>query len=171
MAISTIPAAGLSSGVPTRAQLPAGSVLQIAHTQSGVRDGTTTVLPIDTSIPQNTEGKEYLTLSITPTSSTNTLLITVNTFLGLSPGNWGVIALFKDSAVDAIASTTTYMATNTGGTVVSLTYSMVAGSTSSTTFKLRYGPGTAGTCWISGSSGDLLGGTLRTTITIMEVAA
>lgn len=171
MPISTIPAVGLSSGVPTRAQLPAGSVLQVVHAQSASFSSTTSVIPIDNTIPQNTEGAEFLTASITPTSATSTLLITVNTFLSPNTTNWVLAALFQDSIVNALATTVTYMLTAGGGTVVSLAYSMTAGTTSTTTFRLRYGPGSAGTCAINGTSGGIFNGTLRTTITITEVAA
>ena len=171
MPISTIPAAGLSSGVPTRAQLPAGSVLQVVHAQSGTFATTTSIIPIDNTIPQNTEGAEFLTASITPTSATSILLITVNTFLSPNISNWVMAALFQDSIVNALATATTYMATATGGAAVSLAYSMTAGATSATTFKLRYGPGSAGTCGINGTTVGIANGTLRTTITITEVAA
>lgn len=171
MPLTQVQAGMLASGVPTRAQLPAGSVLQVVHAQSGTFASTTSIIPIDNTIPQNTEGTEFLTASITPTSATSILLITVTSFFGTSPGNWLLAALFQDSIVNALATAVTYMPTNTAGATTSLAYSMTAGSTNATTFKLRYGPGTAGTCYINGSTVGFANGTLRTTITITEIAA
>lgn len=59
MAISTIPAAGLSSGVPTRAQLPAGSVLQVVQ-----------VIPDPLQIAVTSSGAS---LTFTPTTANATL--------------------------------------------------------------------------------------------------
>ena len=66
MPISTIPAAGLSSGVPTRAQLPAGSVLQVVQTVK-----TSTFTTSSTSFTDVTG----LSVSITPTSASNKILV------------------------------------------------------------------------------------------------
>jgi len=52
-----------------------GKVLQVVNvTDSAVATGTTQ-MPSDDTIPQNTEGNELMTLAITPTNSSNILLI------------------------------------------------------------------------------------------------
>ena len=51
------------------AALPAGSVLQVVQTQTGAVATTTVTIPFDDTIPQITEGAEFITLAITPKSS------------------------------------------------------------------------------------------------------
>ena len=79
MPISTIPAAGLSSGVPTRAQLPAGSVLQVVSstTVGGLSSTSTSYVDITNA-----------TVTITPTSATSKILVlaTGNASYGLVGG-------------------------------------------------------------------------------------
>ena len=63
--------AGASSG----GAITASVLVQAAHTQSGAVQTGTTTIPYDDTIPQNTEGTEFFTQAITPTSATNKLLI------------------------------------------------------------------------------------------------
>lgn len=80
MPISTIPAAGLSSGVPTRAQLPAGSVLQVVNATYSSQLITASTSYVDTG----------LTASITPSSSSSKILVLVNqTGVGKAAGGGG----------------------------------------------------------------------------------
>ena len=64
--------------VPT-SMMDTGAVVQVVNTQTGAVATGTTIMPGDDTIPQITEGNEYLTRTITPTDAANTLLITVVT--------------------------------------------------------------------------------------------
>ena len=150
-----------------------GKVVQVVNTQDGeVATGTTT-LPNDDSIPQNTEGDEYMTLAITPTNTNNKLLITCEAyFANTNSVNTMVIALFQDSTAGALASgwvATAHSASDRrDGTLV---HYMTAGTTSSTTFKIRIGCDGAGTTTFNGvSSGRQQGGVMASRLTIMEIA-
>jgi len=138
--------------------------------QTGTSTSTTSVIPIDNTIPQNTEGAELFTVSITPKSATSKLLIQMVVQAAPSSGAWMSIALFQDSGVNAIAATTLYTTVATAGVCIPLTYYMHAGTTSSPTFKLRYGP-SGNTMVINGSSTQLFGGTLISSMTITEISA
>ncbi len=52
-------------------------LVQVVNTETGAVATGTTVMPADNTIPQNTEGDEYMTLAITPTNTNNKLLIEV----------------------------------------------------------------------------------------------
>src|SRR5574341_1372572 len=52
-----------------------GDVLQVRRTQTGAVATGTTVAVHDDSIPQNTEGDQYMSQAITPTSAINRLMI------------------------------------------------------------------------------------------------
>lgn len=171
MALSKITADSFDTGSPARRNLPTGSVLQVVNIQSSAFTSTTTLIPLDNTIPQNTEGTELFTLSITPTSATTKLKIDVVLHGGVSVGAWASLAIFQDSNANAIAATSSYMSQAGGAIAIPLTYFMTSGTTSATTFKLRYGPNT-GTMGINGNNtAGFFNGTLYTSMTITEIAA
>jgi hypothetical protein len=147
-----------------------GKLAQVVHAELTTVDTTTTTIPIDDTIPQNTEGKEFFTATITPTASDSTLIIEVVTYVTTSSGLNVVTALFQDSTASALAAV---LAPGSNGIIQNhkLIHKMTAGTTSATTFKVRCGPG-AGTLTINGSAGvRYMGGAMKSTITIWEVLA
>jgi len=152
--------------------LDLGAMVQVANVQTGVSATGSTVIPRDNTIPQNNEGNEYMTLAITPKSATNKLKIEV-VWIGIFGGNEnGVVALFQDTTANALAC-----ATGGDGTAVphsvNFTHFMTAGTTSSTTFKVRAG-GSAGagtTHFNIGGNSVTYGGVLASSITITEIKA
>lgn len=151
---------------------PAGSIVQVVNVQDGALATGTTVIPYDDTIPQNTEGDEYMTLAITPTSATNKLKIEVVCNLAHSSTVTNLLAaLFQDATANALAAgqSAKANAANTPGQVL-FTHYMAAGTTSSTTFKVRAGSGTAGTTTFNGASGARrFGGVMASSITITEI--
>jgi hypothetical protein len=152
--------------------MPAGSVLQVVNTMnSTVATGTGTI-PQDNTIPQITEGTEYMTLAITPTSATSKLKIEVVVNGAGSASNSWLVALFQDATANALAAINYNMAANNVAAPASFIYYMTAGTTSSTTFRVRAGCATAGTFTFNGqSAGQLMGGVMASSITITEIAA
>jgi hypothetical protein len=150
----------------------AGQVLQVVNFQTGEYNSGTTVIPTDDTIPQNTEGTEFMTLAITPTSATSKLLIEVSALLGTSIVNsWVVGALFQDTTADALAAVVDWEEVNNAFNEVTLRHYMTAGTTSTTTFKFRAGIHAAGTVYFNGNNtGRYLGGVAASSITITEIA-
>ena len=150
-----------------------GMTVKTAHTQTGAVATGTTTLPQDDTIPQNTEGDEYMTLAITPTDSTNKLAIEVVWFGASSDATSGIIAvaLFQDSTANALAVgfASREVAANKHANVA-FKHEMTAGTTSSTTFKIRAGLHNAGTTTFNGTSGSReYGGVIASSIRITEV--
>ena len=162
-----------TSGKLVTAAQPTGAVLQVVNTQSGAVATGTTIIPLDDTIPQITEGNEYMTLAITPTNASNKLLITVCAILSHNQsGTWFLGALFQDSTANALASFTNFQQTATAACILCFTHYMTAGTISSTTFRFRAGCHQAGTTTFNGNSGArLLGGVMASSITITEIAA
>ena len=158
----------------TGQSIAAGATVQIVNTQDGAVATGTTVLPQDDTIPQNTEGDEYMTLAITPTSSSNLLKIDMVLALANSNTNPNVLAaLFQDSTAGALAGMMGGRngATNQGA-LISFTHWMTAGTTSATTFKVRAGTGGAGTTTFNGLAATrLFGGVMASSMTITEIQA
>lgn len=131
----------------------------------------TTVIPGDNTIPQNTEGDQYLTVSITQLSNLNFHETEVQLLANGSVNNASVAgALFKNSVADAV-KTTNAATRETNPTTDPLTcsYFAQAGTTSPTVYNFRAGLGTAGTTTVNGSGGaGAFGSTYDSHITVKE---
>ena len=150
-----------------------GGVVQVVNTTTGAVATGTTTMPQDDTIPQNSEGDEYMTLAITPKDATNKLKIDV-VWHGSSGASSGIMVagLFQDSTAGALAS-------GSGGTHdaandmqhIYFTHYMTAGTASETTFKVRAGFNASGTTTFNGAaSSRRLGGVFASSITITEIA-
>ena len=149
-----------------------GSIVQVVNVMDGAVETGTTVMVWDDTIPQNTEGDEYMTLAVTPGNASNNLKIEVVMIGTHSVDGRFHIALFQDSTADAIAAATSdFRTTATSGTVA-FTHFMAAGTTSATTFKVRAGAVSAGTFTQNGAAGARkFGGVNASSITITEIKA
>lgn len=160
----------LAGGVPSWAA--GGKIAQVVRSStSAVATGTTTI-PLDDTVPQNTEGDEYLTATIVPTNASSTLVIFVSAQLAHSSGGANILgALFRDTTASAVKSAWNKLYTSADSPIqLTFQHSESAASTASTTFKLRLGSSAAGTTTVNGLAGArYLGGSLDTSITIFEV--
>lgn len=128
----------------------------------------TSSIPNDNTIPQNTEGSQVGTLSITPKNSANLLVHRLAGSIGCQAAASVTISVFQDSTANAIFSTGAVF-TASQDKNFSVSYVMTAGTTSSTTFNVRAGT-TAGT-WTIGNTGagTTLGGTRTAHFTVEEI--
>ena len=157
----------LSSGVSG----DGGVVVQTVNTQDGSLTSGTTTFPFDDTIPQITEGVEFLTASITPKSVANKLKIEVHLTIASSISGWTSAALFQDSTADAISGSIGADSVATRTIEHTIVYWMDAGTTASTTFSVRAGTAGAGTTYMNGNTLAKMGGKLHSSITITEYAA
>ncbi len=149
-----------------------GIVVQAVSTWDGTSSTGTTVMPADNTTPQITEGVEFTTLAITPTSVSNTLLIYALVHMENTGVGMRTIALFNtDShATNALAVGNAYELTASRMTSQVLQHTMTAPSASSTTFSIRGGGETVGTTRFNKhNNGDFYNGLLRSGIVIMEI--
>lgn len=150
------------------------SVIQVVNTQTGAYATGSTTFPDDDTIPQNTEGDQYMSLAITPNNASNLLKIDVVANFGNTAGGIGYgMALFQDATASAIAAVRGSNSSQ-AGSAQCLTHYMTAGTTSATTFKVRIGGLGAGTIYFNGlnaSGGRAFGGILASSITITEYKA
>ena len=150
-----------------------GHVVQVVHVQDGEVASGTATCNYDDSIMQNTEGTEFMTLAITPTKATNKLKIDV--FIHMNANTSSkifTVGLFQDSTANALAMQTSTESISNSPLPIPLNHFMTAGTTSSTTFKVRAAPDTAATLTFNGRDGTNRrgAGTYASTITIMEIA-
>jgi hypothetical protein len=131
----------------------AGTIVQVVNVQTGTVATGTTITPTDNTIPQITEGTEFMTLAITPTNSSNKLFIEV-----VWQGTYS-------AAITGI-QTTAHYDFNTA-----LNHYMTAGSTSELTFRVRVGGNGSGTHTMNGrNTAQKMGGVMASSITITEIA-
>ena len=117
-----------------------GKVLQRVYAAGGSNVSGTANLLADNSIPQNTEGTEFMTISITPQSATSILVVRFSGWFGLSAAGFQYGAgIFRDSTADAIAASTVYAADVWGAQHMECVANVASGSTTATTFKFRAG--------------------------------
>lgn len=162
----------IQDGTVTRAKTSGlTDLLQMVSYQTGAVATGTTLIPADDTIPQNTEGNEYMTLAITPISTSSILEIDVIVNMANSAGASGVrnsVALFQDSTANALNANAVFK-NDINSTQVVLKHLMSAGTTSLTTFKVRAGSNIAGTTTLNGTGGTrLFGGVNISSITIKE---
>jgi hypothetical protein len=172
--------AGTWDAVPTRINLALndagvpGQMIQSVRSQDGTNASGTTTIPIDNTIPQNTEGVQFMTQAITPKSACNILRIKHTGYYSHSTVNSSVYAvLFQDSTASALATGLNSKGTAANGiTSTPVAHTMLAATTSSTTFKIRAGNNTAGTVYFnSNSGGQFFGGTFASELVVEEICA
>lgn len=151
-----------------------GKVAQVVSATVTSLASLTTVMPLDDTIPQKTEGDQVLTVNITPTSATSTLFIEVSVVAGI--GAAAVIAcaaIFRDTTAGAIAA----VVEEIGGiansaTTISFQCSVAATAATLTTFNVRVGPSSAGTLYLNGANtARIFGGVSTSMIKVTEVLA
>lgn len=162
--------ASITNSAVDYTKVATGFIVQVATTNfSAVATGTTTI-PEDDTIPQITEGTEFMTLAITPKATTNHLLIRIKAFVSQSAATNDIIgALFQDATANALAAQDVTLGAASGMTNLVIEHDMVAGTTSATTFRFRAGPASAATLTFNGFGGARkFGGITLSSITIFE---
>lgn len=131
----------------------------------------TTVLPLDDTIPQNTEGTEILSRAFTPVSASSRIRITFHGIASTDIAAAWSAALFVDSTADALAATTCFITSANNVNDLTLVHEVASGSTSARTYKIRVGPVTGATMTMNGSpsGGRYFGGVAKATLVIEEI--
>ena len=163
--------------------LIASSVVQFVSTSTSAHaaiPGSTAanIIPLDTSIPQISEGYGVISQSFTPKSATSKLVIAVNGYAmcgGTALYDGAIAALFNSGSTNAI-HTQWINNVHTVSVDHPMNIAMVkvetSGSTAARTYSLRIGPTTStGAVSLNGNTGgQLLGGSSSISLTITEIA-
>lgn len=168
---SSVVNSNITAGAVTYDKAAAGFCVQLAlATNTGVGT-TTTTIPYDDTIPQITEGTEFMTVSITPKTTTNILIVEVTAVLARSAAGNMTMALFRDAGADAVAAVPVRIESVDGAEVARISYGVVAGSVAATTFRMRAGP-TSGTLTFNGANAArLYGAIVKSSMVVTEFNA
>lgn len=168
--------AGTWASGPTKTQLfgpgvsKPGDVVQTARTDTGAVATGSTNIPLDDTIPQSTEGDQYMSQAAVFVSPANLYRARAQGHFASSSGPHPAMALFRDSGTDALAAAMQEIATG-NMELLTLNYTGRVGATTSSTFKVRGGSG-AGTTSFNGEAGSrLLGGVLNSFLEVQEIMA
>lgn len=153
----------------------AGIVIQVEQTQTGAVATGSGTIPLDDSIPQISEGTEFLTVTLTPTDAANLLKVDVSIVLACNTAFRNVtVAAFKSGSTDAIGCATSPVPGDEAGWIRNVTFScfVTAGVTTPVTISVRAGCETSGTITVNGTTGTrFMGGAFASTLCVTEVAA
>ena len=131
-----------------------------------------TTIPLDNTIPQNTEGSEIFTVSITPTSAANYIRVraVVNFSQDAGAGSLITAALFVDATANAVAAAKSFSGTyDIWDGQITIDYRVLAGSTTARTYKLRMGSNAGYSFTVSGrANAGLYGGVNISSMTVNE---
>jgi hypothetical protein len=147
-----------------------GFVQRVTTTQGGLLSGTTQT-PVDNTIPQITEGTEFLSATITPRSADNILRIEATLTTTNAAGGVTSFHIHRASSADAIFAVANRPGSNDPG-VVTVVHHVTANSTSPTAFQVRVGPNSSTTVYLNGNTSgvQIFGGTCLSSMTITEIA-
>ncbi len=166
-----------STGTIPEWATPTGQVVKIHHYVNNTYQASaaSAALPVDNTIPQITEGTQFMSFAMTPVSATSTLLIDVNIQLATTSADEVCAALFVDSTVNALVANTQYMG---GGSPreqnpMRIVYKVAAASTTARTYRVRAGQGSGNGLTFCNGSDDATrngkyAGRVASTITITE---
>lgn len=132
--------------------VPVGTPMQEVVGTYTANTNLTATIPSDDTIPQNTEGTEIISVSITPSSTSSKLRVTFTGFCATNTNNRDVvIALFMDTTANALYATACHGQANRAINA-SFVYEFTPATTSAVTMKLRVGPESADTLRFNGST-------------------
>jgi hypothetical protein len=163
MPIDQITSASLASGVPTRAQLPAGSVLQVVQGRTTTNTASSSTTYVDAT---------GFTATITPSSLSNSVLVLVDLSFYIQADNntRGGVRILRDSTVIYTDDNAVYDAVNANvgyGTHMIFSYLDTPSATSALVYKIQIRrTSTAGTSYPFQVNANSQG----SSITLMEIA-
>jgi hypothetical protein len=147
----------------------AGNYLGRAYAEYTTVTSVTATIPLDSTIPQNTEGTQLISQAYTPISASSRVRITSRVQFDANTGSTCIAALFNGGA-NAIAASMIATAGAGFPNQLIVVHEYAPGSTSLITFTLRVGP-PSGTMFLNqDSSSRTLGGVMKCTMVIEEVA-
>jgi len=170
--------AGSWSSGPTKVQLfgPGvklpGDVLQVQRVDTGAVATGITVTPDDDTIPLITEGDQYMSQAITPSSAANVLAVDARAHITHGANGIMCMALHQDAVANALKATRTQLPGVDALVTMTLDHRQLAASTSAITMRIRAGSAGAGTTTFNGVlSARKLGGVLASMLMVSEIMA
>jgi hypothetical protein len=147
-----------------------GDIVQVIRQDTGTVATGTTVIPFDNTIPQNTEGDQYMSVTIVPTSACNVERVKSSIFASCSVTAQLTAAIFRDTTANAL-----FAISNTVGGAFYMAPPFLDGifcfnTAASTDIKMRMGGSSASTTTFNGQAGaQIYGGVANSCLMVEEI--
>lgn len=147
-----------------------GDVLSsVFDSDAAVATGTT-VMPTDNTIPQITEGNEYMAVSIQSRSLCNILNIRAQGVFAHTAVTTVNMALFEDGTNNALAVSAVKIPASNDVMTCTINHRRLVSTVSLTAYRIRAGASTGATTTFNGSAGaQLFGGVCNSMLEVIEV--
>lgn len=138
--ITTGATAGEWDNAPTKIQVMGpgikrtGDVVQVINYQVSASTTGATAIPMDDTIPQITEGVEFMSAVVVPTSVCNELHIDVVGWVTTNVYNKNLLSALFNGSSNALSACLSYTGENAQAVPHSIKYKQIAGTVSSITF-------------------------------------
>ena len=168
--------AGTWASVPTRTQLfdnsvhLPGDIVQRVRTAATSLSSQAGLIPRDDTIPQITEGSEYMSRVVAASSAANIMHYVASGIWAVDTNDNPTLALFRNGVSDALAATGESPGGINNVTTLSAEAYTVAATTSAITFSARAG-GTSGSLTFNGLLGSRLYGGVSGSYNMVEEIA
>lgn len=150
-----------------------GTVVQRVVDRYTTYSNSAAQIPLDNTIPQNTEGAQVASLSISPKSAANLLRVQVSGNFSASAAAWGTFACFQNTTADAFLSNSVTATTSVWAYNFVGEHTIGIVGNTAQTIALRFGIGGSGTWVMNGgySASGYGGSTQGTVLSVEEIAA
>lgn len=147
---------------------PVGAVVQVVSSVNATYSSISAVIPMDSTIPQISEGAQILSASITPASASNRIRVSLSISVGRASNTDPdiVLSLFNGGA-SAIYSTFFDLyarSTQISGTFVDFPMTAIP-----ITYSVRIGSGSLSAIFVNGATISYLGGAVSSSLVLEEI--
>lgn len=149
-----------------------GSIVKSVYSENSTYTSINAVIPFDDTIPQNTEGSEILSASITPISSSNRIRVRVSLYTGAGANGsvTGVFSVFRDGVANALFATSNYNDVSYQTNHIEFEFYDSPSSVSPITYKVRIGTNVStDPIVINGTNLRKFGGVAKCTLVLEEI--
>lgn len=151
--------------------MPGGVIIDRAYAEYTTNANLTTVIPVDDTVPQNTEGTQVLSVSLTPKSTTSRIRLRFQGFFTVDTnGASCTAAVFSSASSSALRASVTSAPQIGYPSPVLLEHEYVPGTTSALTFSVRVGPQSGTLRLNGGTAARMFGGVAGATLIVEEIA-
>lgn len=156
----------LSGGqLSSSATAAVGSVINSTYAEYTTNANLSAAIPQDDTIPQNTEGTQILSASITPSSTSNKVRVRFQAYGASAAANTIIAAAFRGSVANAIQAVASTTAAANFFAPVGFEVEDSPATTSATTYTIR-----VGVAYLNGSNTSRnFGGASRATLVLEEI--
>lgn len=147
-----------------------GHVVQIGHQMFPLLNTGTTIMPSDDTIPQRSEGDEYMTVTLSAISGANVGVLECHLNLSSSAAGTLTTAIFSNSTTDAFAATANVSESPGRMFQQTIRFARLLGRLTPIVVSVRAGNSAPGTTTFNGVNGArLYGGSYSSYIQFMEL--